>query len=210
MKKQIAFSILTLILVTMTGKDVFAQSNDSKKYEVIQLTTKFGDIVIWLNNETPKHRDNFLKLAKEGFYNGTTFHRIINDFMIQGGDPNSKDNDPTNDGIGGPGYTIEAEFVPALTHTYGAVAAARTGGPGNPQMRSSGSQFYIVQNKSGYHSLDKSYTVFGKVISGMNVVDKIAVQPKDGRDRPLENITMQVKVITLTKKELKDKFNFVF
>jgi cyclophilin family peptidyl-prolyl cis-trans isomerase len=208
--KKITFLILTLILLTMTGKDVFAQSADNKKYEVVQLTTKFGDIVIWLNNETPKHRDNFLKLTKEGFYNGTTFHRIIENFMIQGGDPNSKDNDPTNDGMGGPGYTIEAEFVPALTHNCGAVAAARTGGPSNPQMRSSGSQFYIVQNKNGTHQLDGSYTVFGKVISGMDVVDKIVVQAKDGRDRPLENITMQVKVITMTKKELKDKFNFVF
>lgn len=208
MKKQIAFLILTLIFITMTEKDVFAQTNDSKKYDVIQLTTKFGDIVIWLYNETPKHRDNFLKLAKEGYYNGTTFHRIINDFMIQGGDPNSKDDDPSNDGMGGPGYTIEAEFVPGLTHNCGAVAAARTGGPSNPQKRSSGSQFYIVQNKNGTHFLDNDYTVFGKVLSGLEFVDKIVGQPKDGRDRPLQNITMQVKVISLTKNELKEKYNF--
>jgi cyclophilin family peptidyl-prolyl cis-trans isomerase len=210
MKKQFAFSILTLILLTMAGKDVIAQNDNNKKYDVVQLTTKFGDIYIWLYDETPKHRDNFLKLAKEGFYNGTTFHRIIKDFMIQGGDPNSKDNDPMNDGIGGPGYTVEAEFRPALTHTYGAVAAARMGDAGNPQKRSSGSQFYIVQNKQGTHFLDNNYTVFGKVLSGMDIVDKIAVQPKDARDRPIENITMQVKVISMTKKELKDKFNFVF
>lgn len=210
MKKYIALTILTIILVIMTEKEVFSQNDDTKKYEVVQLTTKFGDIVIWLYNETPKHKANFLKLAKEGFYNGTTFHRIINDFMIQGGDPNSKDNDPTNDGIGGPGYTIEAEFVPTLTHTYGAVAAARTGGPSNPQMRSSGSQFYIVQNKNGTHFLDKNYTVYGKVLAGMDAVDKISVQSKDARDRPLENISMQVKVINLTQKELKEKYNFTF
>ena len=210
MKKQIAFSILTLILVIMTGKDSLAQSNDTKKYDVVQLTTKYGDIVIWLYNETPKHRDNFLKLTREGFYNGTTFHRIINDFMIQGGDPNSKDNDPNNDGIGGPGYTIEAEFIPTLTHIYGAVAAARMGDAANPQKRSSGSQFYIVQNKNGTHFLDKSYTVFGKVLSGMEVVDKISIQAKDSRDRPIENISMQVKVISLTKNELKQKYNFTF
>jgi cyclophilin family peptidyl-prolyl cis-trans isomerase len=210
MKNKIAFSILTLIFVFMTEKEAFSQSNDTKKYDVVQITTKFGDIVIWLNNETPKHRDNFLKLSKEGFYNGTTFHRIINDFMIQGGDPNSKDDDPSNDGMGGPGYTIEAEFVPTLVHNYGAVAAARTGGPSNPQKRSSGSQFYIVQNKNGTHFLDKEYTVFGKVISGMEAVDKISVQPKGANDRPLDNITMQVKVLSLTKKELKDKYNFVF
>ena len=210
MKKLIAFSILTFTLITMTGKDILAQGDDNKKYDVVQLTTKFGDIYIWLYNETPKHRDNFLKLAKEGFYNGTTFHRIINDFMIQGGDPNSKDNDPMNDGIGGPGYTVEAEFRPALTHVYGAVAAARMGDAANPQKRSSGSQFYIVQNKKGTHFLDNNYTVFGQVISGMEFADKISVQPKDGRDRPLENITMQVKVIGMTKKELKDKFNYTF
>lgn len=210
MKKYIALTILTIILVIMTEKEVFSQNDDTKKYEVVQLSTKFGDIVIWLYNETPKHKANFLKLAKEGFYNGTTFHRIINDFMIQGGDPNSKDNDPTNDGIGGPGYTIEAEFVPTLTHTYGAVAAARTGGPSNPQMRSSGSQFYIVQNKNGTHFLDKNYTVYGKVLAGMDAVDKISVQSKDARDRPLENISMQVKVINLTQKELKEKYNFTF
>ena len=123
MKKIITFSILTLILATMTGKTVQAQSNADKKYELVQITTKFGDILIWTYNETPKHQANFLKLAKEGYYNGTTFHRVINDFMIQGGDPNSKDKDPNNDGIGGPGYTIDAEFVPSLSHFYGAVAA---------------------------------------------------------------------------------------
>lgn len=194
----------------MNEKNVVAQTDDTKKYEVIQLSTKFGDIFIWLYNETPKHRENFLKLAKEGFYNGTTFHRIINDFMIQGGDPNSKDSDPTNDGMGGPGYTVEAEFRPALKHNYGAVAAARMGDAANPQKRSSGSQFYIVQNKNGTHFLDNNYTVFGQVIAGMDVVDKISVQAKDGRDRPFENISMQVKVLNMTKKELKEKFNFVF
>jgi cyclophilin family peptidyl-prolyl cis-trans isomerase len=210
MKKIIAFSILSLILATMTGNTVSAQNNADKKYELVQITTKFGDVLIWLYNETPKHRDNFLKLSKEGFYNGTTFHRIINDFMIQGGDPNSKDKDPNNDGIGGPGYTIDAEFVPSLSHFYGAVAAARLGDQQNPQRKSSGSQFYIVQNKKGTHFLDNNYTVFGKVLTGMDVVDKISVQAKDNRDRPIENITMQVKVITMTQKELKEKFNFIF
>ena len=207
MKKYIALTILTIILVIMTEKEVFSQNDDTKKYEVVQLTTKFGDIVIWLYNETPKHKANFLKLAKEGFYNGTTFHRIINNFMIQGGDPNSKDDDPTNDGIGGPGYTIEAEFLPSITHVCGAVAAARNN---NPEKRSSGSQFYIVQNKNGTHQLDGAYTVFGKVLSGIEFVDQISVQPKGANDRPLANITMQVKVIGLTKKELKEKYNFTF
>lgn len=210
MKKIITFSILSLIFATMTGNTVSAQNNADKKYELVQITTKFGDILIWAYNETPKHRDNFIKLAKEGFYNGTTFHRVINDFMIQGGDPNSKDKDPSNDGIGGPGYTIDAEIVSSLSHFYGAVAAARLGDQQNPQKKSSGSQFYIVQNKKGTHFLDNNYTVFGKVLTGMDVVDKIATQPKDARDRPIENISMQVKVVTMTQKELKDKFNFIF
>ena len=191
----------------MTGNIASAQSNADKKYDLVQITTKFGDILIWVYDETPKHKANFLKLAKEGYYNGTTFHRIINDFMIQGGDPNSKDKDPNNDGIGGPGYMIDAEFVPSLSHFYGAVAAARNN---NPEKKSSGSQFYIVQNKKGTHFLDNNYTVFGKVLSGMDIVDKIAVQPKDARDRPLDNITMQVKIVTMTQKELKEKFNFIF
>jgi cyclophilin family peptidyl-prolyl cis-trans isomerase len=207
MKKIISFSILTLIFTIMTGNIASAQSNADKKYDLVQITTKFGDILIWTYNETPKHQANFLKLAKEGYYNGTTFHRVINDFMIQGGDPNSKDKDPNNDGIGGPGYMIDAEFVPSLSHFYGAVAAARNN---NPEKKSSGSQFYIVQNKKGTHFLDNNYTVFGKVLSGMDVVDKIAIQAKDARDRPLENITMQVKIVTMTQKELKEKFNFIF
>ena len=104
-----------------------------------------GRMVIRLFDETPEHHDNFRKLASEGFYDGMTFHRIIEGFMIQGGDPNSRDDDPFNDGQGGPGYTLPAEIVPGLFHKRGAVAAARTGDHVNPERRSSGSQFYIVQ-----------------------------------------------------------------
>lgn len=103
-----------------------------------------GRMIIRLYDETPGHRDNFRKLAADGFFDGTTFHRVIDGFMIQGGDPNSKDDDPHNDGHGGPGYTIPAEIVDGLFHKRGAVAAARTGDAGNPERRSSGSQFYIV------------------------------------------------------------------
>lgn len=104
-----------------------------------------GRMVIRLYDETPVHRDNFEKLVSEGFYDGTTFHRIIEGFMIQGGDPNSRDEDPFNDGQGGPGYTLAAEIVPGLFHKRGALAAARTGDHVNPGRRSSGSQFYVVQ-----------------------------------------------------------------
>ncbi|MFC2114294.1 peptidylprolyl isomerase [Bacteroidota bacterium] len=185
-----------------------AQTSE-KTNELIHLDTEFGSIIIWLYDQTPKHKANFLKLAKEGFYDGTTFHRIIDNFMIQGGDPNSKDNDPTNDGGGGPGYTIDAEIIPGINHTYGSVAAARMGDQVNPQRSSSGSQFYIVENKNGTPHLNGGYTVFGKVIAGMEVVEKIAIQPKDQRDRPIADIKMTVIVITMTTGELKEKYNFV-
>lgn len=109
-----------------------------------EITTPQGRMVIRLYDETPLHRDNFKKLVEEGFYDGTTFHRVIAGFMIQGGDPNSRDDDPGNDGLGGPGYTVPAEFAPGLYHKRGAIAAARTGDQVNPERRSSGSQFYIV------------------------------------------------------------------
>ena len=114
----------------------------------VSIETSLGTIVVELYNETPKHRDNFLKLAGEGFYDGTLFHRVISGFMAQGGDPNSKDATPGSRlGTGGPGYTIEAEIDPAFVHTKGALAAARQGDQVNPQRRSSGSQFYIVQGR---------------------------------------------------------------
>lgn len=167
---------------------------------LITITTEFGEITLLLYDQTPKHKENFIKLVTSGFYNGTTFHRIINDFMIQGGDPNSKDTLPYNDGQGGPGYTIPAEFSPTLKHSKGALAAARMGDQVNPNKESSGSQFYIVHNANGTPFLDGSYTVFGQVIKGMEVIDKIAIQPKAPGDRPLKNITM-----TVTAKKIKVK-----
>jgi peptidylprolyl isomerase/peptidyl-prolyl cis-trans isomerase B (cyclophilin B) len=160
-----------------------------------------------LYNATPKHKENFIKLANEGFYNGTTFHRIIKNFMIQGGDPNSKDSIPFNDGQGGPGYTIPAEFVPSLKHVKGAIAAARMGDQVNPQKASSGSQFYIVQNEKGTPFLDGSYTVFGQVIQGLDVIDKIADQPKDQRDRPLKNISIKVTAKKTKVKKILKQYN---
>lgn len=111
----------------------------------VKISTTLGDIIVRLYDETPKHRDNFLKLAREGYYNGTIFHRVIRDFMIQGGDPDSRDPRPgAQYGVGGPDYTIEAEIRPELIHRRGALAAARQGDEVNPERRSSGSQFYIV------------------------------------------------------------------
>ncbi len=179
-----------------------------KKDTIATISTQFGDMVVVLYDETPQHKANFLKLAKEGFYNNTTFHRIINDFMIQGGDKNSKDEDKNNDGAGDIGYQIPAEFNPQLKHVRGALAAARQGDFVNPQRQSSGSQFYIVENHAGTPHLDNQYTVFGQVISGLDVIDKIADQPKDARDRPLTDIRMTVKAEKLKKKKITKKYGY--
>jgi len=192
--------------------------SDSKTYVTIE--TEYGDMVAELYDSTPKHKENFLKLTNEGFYDGLIFHRVIEGFMIQGGDPNSRDADlGVRLGSGGPGYLIDAEI--GAPHFKGTLAAARTGGASNPQKKSSGSQFYVVQGKKitdaqldnferqkgfkynpeqrekykslgGTPGLDADYTVFGELISGMEVIDKIAAVKKDGQ-RPLENVKMTVR-----------------
>jgi len=152
------------------------------------IETTFGNIVIALNDSAaPKHSANFRKLAKEGFYEGTTFHRVIPGFMIQGGDPNSKDDDRSNDGIGGPPYKIDAEI--GLSHERGVIAAARQGDAVNPRRQSNGSQFYITVAEAKF--LDGQYSVFGKVIEGMDVVDKIVAVPRDQRDNPIEKVVIK-------------------
>ena len=128
-------------------KKEFEYNTNKKKDYLVTITTEFGDIQMVLFDETIEHKKNFIQLASEGFYNGTAFHRVMNDFMIQGGDPNSKGEEKSTYGTGGPGYTIPAEFNPKYIHRKGALAAARTGGPSNPDKESSGSQFYIVEGK---------------------------------------------------------------
>ena len=162
--------------------------------EVAVIETGFGTIVFgFYEKEAPQHTANFKKLAREGFFDGTTFHRVIPNFVIQGGSPGSKDDDRANDGLGGPGYTIPAEF--GVTHTRGAVAAARQGDDINPEKRSNGSQFYICMRDIPH--LDKAgYSVFGQVIEGMDVADKIVSVDRDERDNPLDRIEMKVTIET--------------
>ncbi len=248
----------------------------AQKQPLVVITTDYGEIRLKLYDETPLHRDNFLKLAGEGFYDGVLFHRVINHFMIQGGDPASKAAKPGERlGNGGPGYTIPAEFVPGLVHKKGALAAARLGDQANPLKASSGSQFYIVHGKvwrpgeldtlemqtnrglrqnilrtvfspfqeemnrfrqennqdalnrkvtelqarvdslyeaapktrfteqqrqlyttvGGSPHLDGGYTVFGEVVEGLEVIDKIAAVKTDQSNRPLQDIRMNIKVI---------------
>ena len=203
------FSFL-LIALSLTFHSFGQKVKTSKKDNLITITTSFGDIRLLLFDKTPKHKANFLKLVNEKFYDGTTFHRVIDGFMIQGGDSNSKDSIPGNDGVGGKDYTIPAEFNTELTHVKGAVAAARMGDQVNPAKESSGCQFYIVENNDGAHFLDQSYTVFGQVIAGMEVVEKIAVQQKDGRDRPLTDIKMTVKSTVMKKKKITKLYGYKY
>lgn len=160
--------------------------------EIITLTTSEGVIVIKLDAvAAPKHAENFKKLVKDGFYDGTTFHRVIPGFMIQGGDPLSKDQAKRSEhGTGGPGYTIPAEI--GKKHKRGSVAAARQGDQVNPKRESSGSQFYICVVDTAF--LDGQYTVFGEVIEGMDVADKIVAKPRDPRDNPKEPVTVKAKL----------------
>jgi len=194
--KQLFLSILVSFAI-FAGQAQTSKPTLPKEDYLVTITTPYGNMIILLNDQTPEHKKNFIKLAQEHFFDSTTFHRVILDFMIQGGDPNSKDADPNNDGMGGPGYTLPAEFVPTLKHDKGALAAARMGDEGNPQRASSGSQFYIVQNKAGTPFLDGKYTVFGQVISGLDVIDKIAQVAVDGRSRPLTNVTMKVTAVKM-------------
>jgi len=151
------------------------------------IETKFGNIEVkFFPDIAPNHVNNFIELAKKGFYDGTTFHRVIPGFMIQGGDPNSKSPDKSQHGMGGPGYTVKAEFN-SKPHKRGILSMARSANPD-----SAGSQFFICVADAP--SLDRQYTVFGEVVSGMDVVDKIVSQPRDRRDNPNERIEMKVKI----------------
>ena len=190
-------SIFLVMIIITTSYFVFAQTKTTKEKQVkFVIHTDYGDMKGVLYNETPKHRDNFVKLAKSGYFDGTLFHRVILGFMIQGGDPDSKKAKAGQPlGMGGPGYTIPAEFSTNFKHKRGALAAARTGGPSNPQKASSGSQFYIVEPEKGANFLDNDYTVFGEVTEGFNVITKIASAAKDNSDRPVKDIKMTVKII---------------
>ncbi len=224
--KKVVF--VTFFLFLTLG--IFAQKTDTKgvtnnKKNYVLLQTDYGNMKILLYEETPLHRENFIKLVKSGFYDGLLFHRVINGFMIQGGDPDSRNAQPgVMLGNGGPGYTIPAEFNKKYFHKKGVIAAAREGDNVNPMKESSGSQFYIVQGKvyneaimqkiaaqmnktfsaeqikaygtiGGSPWLDNDYTVFGEVVEGLDVIDKIAAVKCGPNDRPVEDVRMTIKII---------------
>lgn len=195
------------------------------KHSYVRIKTSKGECIVMLYNQTPKHKENFLKLTKEGFYNGTLFHRVINNFMIQGGDPDSKTATPGQPlGSGDLGYRVDAEFRDSLFHKKGVLAAARDN---NPEKASSASQFYLVDGKiftdeelektritrmsgrqipdshrviyktlGGTPHLDGNYTVYGEIVQGISMVDTIASVATSPTDRPIENIPMEVTILS--------------
>lgn len=242
MKPKILFSVcgvlpLLALLVYGCGGETSTASTQVAETNYFEITTPQGRMVIKLYDETPAHRDNFKKLVADQAYDSTLFHRVIGGFMIQGGDPNSRDDDnPMNDGGGGPGYTIPAEIQPGLIHKRGALSAARQGDNVNPERQSSGSQFYIVHGmifpddyltqietrtkqmipdpnfafseearriyttEGGAPNLDGMYTVFGELVEGFDVLDRLSrvatttrVGIRNPPDRPLENVPMVVR-----------------
>ena len=213
MNRFIQTSLLLLLFVIACKKDSTTSNTTTTNptptdtfEDIIQIQTSYGSMYMWLYRETPLHRTNFLTIANSGLLDSTTFHRCVPNFVIQGGDPNSKDSDTTNDGNGGPGYTIPAEInASKLKHVYGAVGAARYN---NPAKASNGSQFYIVLPKAGYPGLNGNYTVFGIILSGMNYADSIVKQPQNGNNRPYKDIRMNVDVIQKTRAQLRSEFNF--
>ena len=226
--KKICFIVVFLsFLFGANAQKVDKQRGNTDKVYYVKIETTYGDIVVKLYNETPKHRDNFLKLVKEGTYDGVLFHRVIQNFMIQGGDPNSRNAKKGEMlGNGELGYTLPAEFVPSLYHKKGALAAARQADQVNPEKRSSSCQFYIVQGEKwdaeklkrvetsmgksftkeqaevyatlgGTPFLDGDYTVFGEVVEGLEVVDKIAAVACGPMNRPLEDVKMKMTILMI-------------
>jgi len=278
-------------IIVFTGLFIFQSCNGDKDY-LVTIKTTYGDIKLVLFDQTPKHKDNFLKLADKGFYDSLLFHRVIDNFMIQTGDPNTKATaDLQSFGKGGPGYTIPSEFHPELIHAKGMIGAARMDDRVNPKKESNGSQFYIIEGivytektlidarvnmnelykyfgnliqRSGYQELnmqamqlqtenkldelktlilsykevieedydieldqplskkqieiyttlggaphlDGAYTVFGKIVHGMEVVEKIAAVKTDPSERPVENIVMTVEVDKISRKKIEKEFNY--
>jgi len=229
MKKKTTVFALLMIGFTVAGlaqkkneRNVSLAPEPSAKERMVLISTDYGDMKVKLYNATPKHRDNFIKLAQQGFYDSLLFHRVIRNFMIQGGDPKSK-NAPAGMGLGSGdiGYTVPAEFVDSIFHKKGALCAARTD---NPEKASSSCQFYIVQGQvyspeqlnqletqrgikfspkqrevygklGGTPQLDRAYTVYGEVVEGLDVIDKIAAVKTAPGDRPVQDVRMKIKVL---------------
>lgn len=237
MKKISLFLLLAILTLPAWAQKKPAKTKVQRYDTLITLSTQFGDIKFLLYEDTPKHRSNFLKLVREKFYDGLLFHRVIKDFMIQGGDPDSKNAKPDQMiGAGGLSYTVDAEFRANRFHKKGAIAAARKE---SPTKASSSCQFYIAQGKKyeeselkniarsrqltlsneqietykkigGIPFLDQNYTVFGEVVEGLEIIDKIANQPTGAADRPQKDIQMTISFKKMKKKDITAKYGYQY
>jgi len=198
-----------LISIWFLTFSCYGQENEENKDYLITIHTEFGNIKILLFEDTPIHKENFIQLAKSGVYDHIIFHRVIDNFMIQTGDYTTRNKpiDYIPSVIQG---TIPAEIKPHHKHVRGAVGAARYGGAENPEKRSSGTQFYIIQNCNGAPHLDGKYTVFGQVMSGFQVIDNIAAVPVDERNRPVNEIRITVEVEKVDKADVEKFYNFTY
>ncbi len=168
-----------------------------KKYEIGQIKTSEGEILVWLYDETPKHKASFIQLANDGYWDSLSFNRVIPDFVAQGGCPD------TPEGFTDPEYLLEPEFNDKLLHEYGALGAGRDD---NPKKLSARCQFYIVQNKDGLHRLDGDYTIFGKVIKGMDIIDAIVNVKRDSTNMPLTAVKLDVNIISMKATTLEKRY----
>ena len=200
MKRTVLIIAAMLILASCACRnesEKVAETSTEMENKVIaepefDIVTSHGTMRVKLYSKTPKHRDNFIKLVREKYYDGIRFHRVIEGFMIQTGDPFSRDTSLIDRwGMGGPDYTVPAEFVNEYWHKKGALAAARKGDMANPTKASSGSQFYIVHDENACLHLDGQYTIFGEVTEGLEIIDRIAVVPVDRYDRPYEDVIIE-------------------
>jgi peptidyl-prolyl cis-trans isomerase B (cyclophilin B) len=184
-----------IILLLALATTFVSSTYKEKTYAVGQIKTDMGEILFWLHDETPNHKASFIKLANQNYWDTLTFNRVINDFVAQGGCPD------TPAGFSDSPYLLKPEFRKEIRHVYGAVGAGRDN---NPEMLSAGCQFYIVQNKKGLARLDDKFTVFGQVFKGMDIVDAIVAVKTDKTDTPLQAIKLDVNIIKMTAKQLKE------
>lgn len=182
--------ILLITCLTIACGDV---SQEATKYEVGQIITPQGEMLFWLHEDTPKHRESFIQLAKADYWDSLSFNRVVEGFVIQGGCPD------TAEGFGDSPYLLKPEFKDDFTHIYGAVGAGRDD---NPEKLSAGCQFYIVHDQEGIARLDGNYTIFGQVFKGLDVLNEIATTPTDSLDAPLTRVPLDVNIIELTAEEL--------
>ncbi|WOK04730.1 peptidylprolyl isomerase [Imperialibacter roseus] len=181
-------------LIAIVAFACTSSPKEAKRYDVGQIITPQGEMLFWLYDDTPTHKASFIKLANENYWDSLSFNRVIENFVIQGGCPD------TPEGFSDSPYLLDPEIKPTHNHVYGAVGAGRDG---NPEKLSAGCQFYIVHRKDGIPRLDGDYTIFGQVFKGLDVLNKIATMETDSLDAPLERVPLDVNIIQMTEEELR-------